>query len=79
MDDEFQNTDLIDFKKLKDKGKKKADKEKAKLKEKEEEEIKEKNDKKYKELLKRIRETLVKNNPDLGTPVFMQLKTPRSC
>ena len=34
MDDDIENTDLIDFKKLKDKGKKKADKEKAKQKEK---------------------------------------------
>lgn len=57
----------MDFKKLKekDKGKKKAEKEKAKQKEEEELKIKENNEKRYKDLLKRIVDTLTQNNPDL--------------
>ena len=69
MNEDFDDLDAIDFKKLKDKnkGKKKIEKEQMETKKKLEEEIKEKNEKRYKELLRRVCDTLTKNNPDLGT------------
>lgn len=66
MSDEFEQIEVIDFAKKKDKNKKKEEKEKAKKQEQKEAEIAEKNAKRYKDLLARIIDTLTKNNPDLA-------------
>mgnify|MGYP006995529336 CR=1 FL=1 len=58
--------ELVDFKKGKDKTKKKAEKEKAMEQENKEAEIAKRNETRYKLLLKRIEDTLTKNNPDLA-------------
>lgn len=77
MSDQFEEFETLDLGKKKDKKTKKPQKKQLELAKKREEEIQAANEKKYKQLLKRISETLIKNNPDLAENPKILLKPPQ--